>query len=222
MEKRSEPLPIPRIQTLSDLIFGLALSIGAITLIGRQPEGYQQVIFSLGLYGWSFLILIMVWRAYSSVISVLPVETEGLINLNIVLLFLVSIEPYILSQVLRFTDVDWDVVSTLFALDLGSMFAILAYFNNALADEEKKLVPEGYLRRIRLSRDLQLLTMAIFIASIAPVFFSTVAVRITIGGVDRGIPLRAVLWVFTLFLTYAIHLVEGLLSRIHRGSPALK
>lgn len=74
-EKASESAPKSRIQTLSDLIFGLALSISALTLIGRQPATTQQLLTSLGLYGFSFLILISVWRLYSSITSILPLET---------------------------------------------------------------------------------------------------------------------------------------------------
>jgi hypothetical protein len=31
-----------RIQSLSDLIFGLALSIGALTLIGQEPSDFRK------------------------------------------------------------------------------------------------------------------------------------------------------------------------------------
>ena len=74
----------PRIQRLSVLIFGLALSISALTLVGKQPTTNEELGFYLGLYAFSFLILISVWRVYSSVSSILPSETPFLVDLNIV------------------------------------------------------------------------------------------------------------------------------------------
>ncbi|HLN89291.1 MAG TPA: TMEM175 family protein, partial [Candidatus Binatia bacterium] len=90
--------PRPRIQTLSDLIFGLALSIGALALIGQQHATFEAIVTSLFFYSFSFLVLVSVWRSYSIILSVLPVETELLTNLNILLLFIVSIEPYLFNQ----------------------------------------------------------------------------------------------------------------------------
>jgi uncharacterized membrane protein len=50
-----------RIESLSDLIFGLALSIGALTLIGQSMTDFQQVFLSIAFYAFSFLILVSVW-----------------------------------------------------------------------------------------------------------------------------------------------------------------
>jgi uncharacterized membrane protein len=165
--------PRPHIQTLSDLIFGLALSIGAITLIGQLPTNATQVFVAIGQYGFSFLILVGVWRAYSNIMSVLPVESNALIDLNIVLLFLVSIEPYLFYQVLVFTGENWNAVSTGFALDLGLMYLILAFFFNTLANEEKKLVPSGLLKKFRANRNRVLIASAVFFISMAPIFYSS-------------------------------------------------
>ena len=63
-EENSGFKPRPRIQTLSDLIFGLALSIGALTMISQQPTNFQSVVASLLFYSFSFLVLVSVWRSY--------------------------------------------------------------------------------------------------------------------------------------------------------------
>jgi uncharacterized membrane protein len=220
-EERRGFSPRPHIQTLSDLIFGLALSIGAITLIGRQPTNAQEVFVALGQYGFSFLVLVGVWRSYSTIMSVLPVETGRLINLNVILLFLVSIEPYLYYQVLVFTNEDWNGVSTAFALDLGLMFLILASFSHSLTDEEKKLIPDNLLRRFRINRDLQLLTSALFLLSIAPVFYTTMAFSIPVEGGSRNMPLRVVMWILPLLLSWIRHPLEALASRLKRPSAQL-
>jgi hypothetical protein len=57
-EEHSGFKPRPRLQTLSDLIFGLALSIGALALIGRQPTDFGVVVASLLFYSFSFVVLV--------------------------------------------------------------------------------------------------------------------------------------------------------------------
>ena len=95
----SETIPRPRIQALSDLIFRLALSIGAITLLTQKPSGVTELAVSLGGFGWAFFILALVWFRYTRVMSVLPVETGRMMGANMLLLFLVSVEPYLYNLI---------------------------------------------------------------------------------------------------------------------------
>jgi uncharacterized membrane protein len=201
-EERSSFRPRPRIQSLSDLIFGLALSIGALTLIGQQATDFQNLLNSLIYYGFSFLILVNVWRIYTNTMDLLPVETPGLVDLNIVLLFLVSIEPFLFNQIGgSSTSVFAENVSVLYAIDLAGLFLILAFFTYSLADEEKKLVPPSLLQKYRRSRNFELLASAIFLVSIIPVFWS---LGISVG--NSLIRLRFILWIFILFLPAVRHL----------------
>jgi uncharacterized membrane protein len=204
-EKRSEFRPRPRIQSLSDLIFGLALSIGALTLIGQQAADFPHLLVSLGYYGFSFLILANVWRLYSNTMDLLPVETTGLVNLNIVLLFLVSIEPFLFNQILESSSSAFsENVSILYAIDLAGLFLIMAFFTHSLADEDKKLVPQSLLLKYRRSRNFELLASAIFLVSIIPVFWS---LEISVG--NYFIRIRYILWILTLFLSGVRHLYEA-------------
>jgi uncharacterized membrane protein len=195
--------PRPRIQSLSDLIFGLALSIGALNLIGQQPATFQALLASLGFYSFSFLILIKVWQAYSSIMSVLPVETEALTSLNVLLLFTVSIEPYLFNQLFASYGEIWHNVSILYAVDLAAMFLVLAFFNHSLADEEKNLVPENYLRKYRFDRNYELFIAAVFIVSIAPFFQSVTVLQIMVGKIPYDIPLRVFAWIAALLLGWS-------------------
>ena len=54
-----ETVTRPRIETLSDLIFGLALSIGAITLLSEKPNNFVGLASSLLGFGWAFLIFLL-------------------------------------------------------------------------------------------------------------------------------------------------------------------
>jgi uncharacterized membrane protein len=194
-----EVVPTPRILTLSDLIFGLALSISALTLIGHQPENADEFFASLGLYGFSFLILITVWRLYSSITSILPQSSPTLTGLNYVLLLLVSIEPYLFNELFAAPSFG-DVVSNVYACDLGIMFLILAAFNHALASEERNLVPRAHLRRYRWSRNFCLIVAAVFFVSTVPPLGSTMTLWYTSGSVTYGLSIRSTLWISSLVI----------------------
>jgi|SRR6267378_4551260 len=64
----------PRIESLTDLVFGLALSIGAIGLISNRPKNTEILVESIAGFGFSFLILISIWFRYTEVLSVIRVE----------------------------------------------------------------------------------------------------------------------------------------------------
>jgi uncharacterized membrane protein len=170
----------PSIKSLSDLIFGLALSIGALTLIDQVIQSFQELLASLVYFAFSFLILISVWRVYSTIVSVLPAETPRMINLNILLLFLVTIEPFLLNQVFSLSGELLNHVSIMYAIDLGSMFLILAYFDHALSQERKTSCPKNIRTRLKKTY-FDLLTAGIFFISKSP-FFGTVEVFSIIGG----------------------------------------
>src|SRR5713101_9205266 len=72
-----------RIESLSDLVFGLALSIGCVFLIGRVPQTGQDLAANILLFGFSFLILVMTWVGYSRTMAVLPVEVPLALLLNL-------------------------------------------------------------------------------------------------------------------------------------------
>jgi uncharacterized membrane protein len=187
----------PRIQSLSDLIFGLSLSIGALMLIGQKPSDFQGLALSILYYGFSFLILINIWRSYTRTMSLLPVETTKLINLNILLLFLVSIEPYLFNQLLASSLAMAQDISILYAFDLGGLVAIQAFFTNSLISEKKKYIPEQQLREYKIRRTYQLIIGVIFFVSTIPVFWTW---RIELSNIGN-IPLRLIFWFIALFLS---------------------
>ena len=194
----NESIPRPRIQTLSDLIFGLALSIGAIALLSEKPTSITALAGSIVGFGWAFLILALVWVRYTRIMSVLPVETGRMVGANVLLLFLVSIEPY-LYNLITFSyaslpgQLDPEITTALYAIDMGSIFLILSYFTHELTIEEKRLIPRELLRSYRLQRNAAILTAAFFLFSILPVFWSSTFL---------GVQLRFVLWM-GVFLVWA-------------------
>jgi uncharacterized membrane protein len=205
--------PKLRIEAFSDLIFGLALSIGALTLIGQQPTSFEALMVTLGLYGFSFLILVSVWRSYSNITSVLPAETETLASLNIVLLFLVSVEPFPFNQLNAEKGSMFYGVSIVYAIDLAAMFLILAFFNHSLVDQEKSRVPKDHLKRYRFARNYDLLIAAVFLISILPFFASVDILHLMVGGTRYGIPLRVFVWILALVLGWGKRIWEHAANR---------
>lgn len=191
-------IPRARVQTLSDLVFGLALSIGALALINQQPHDLAQLSFSLFAFAFSFLILVNVWYRYSTIMSILPVETAGLIVLNLLMLFLVSVEPYLLNLLVFQTSLYSAVgeyVSIFYGLDIAGLNLVVGWFVHALANEEKRLVPRDMLRHYRLVRNFMFTGAAVFVLSLFPFFWVW---RIA------GFPVRIIMWVATLPLGWVM------------------
>lgn len=208
----AEGISQKRILSLSDIVFGLALSIGALTLIGHQPSTTQQFVFSLGQYGFSFLILIGVWRSYSRLTSVLPTEGGALVELNIVLLFVVSIEPYLFNELFAASGGLLQSVSAVFGVDLALMYSILAYFSDTVATEERHLVARGSLRRYRFERNRDFMGALVFAASVVPYFGQTIAISFTFGGVTTDWSIRDVMWLVALLIGYSSTVVRLLMG----------
>ncbi len=193
--------PRPRIQTLSDMVFGLALSLGALVLIGQTPQDPDHLYTGVGLFAFSFIILVTVWYNYSTVMGLLPIETRGLVFANLVLLFVVALEPYLLFVVaFHVPDPVGEAASVLYAVDLAVMNAILAGFVHVLAQEDRGLVPASMLKRMRSIRDVNIIFAVVFLLSLAPVFWTW-----TWYG---DMPGRILIWVLMLPVGWAVRLAR--------------
>jgi uncharacterized membrane protein len=178
-------IPRPRIQGLSDLIFGLALSIGALSLISNKPANVLDLVHTLEAFGFSFAILGMIWVEYTRIMSVLRVETGELQRINLGMLFFVSVEPYLFNLIITPGQLGADIASSAYALDIGSIFLVLAYFAYELTRKEKRLIPEELMRTYGRVRNGRIATALLFYASVLPVFWG-----VSIFGTD----LRYILW----------------------------
>jgi len=196
--------PRPRIESLSDLVFGLALSIGAFALVSNPPVTDHQFYYDVGTFAFSFVVLISIWLRYTRIMSVLPVETRGTILLNGVLLFTVALEPFIFN-ILRSINTNnppstplYEAASSFFGLDVGGMMLIMAVFTLALADEEIRLVPKSMIRQLREEAVTWGVAAGLFLISAIPAFG-----RIDVGGVVvSGLSLRYLLWFLAIVFSW--------------------
>ncbi len=186
------------IEGLSDLVFGLALSVGAITLVGNPPHTSLEIYHDVGTFAFSFYILISTWLRYTRIMSVLPLERRRTTVSNVLLLFCVSIEPFLFNLIQRPASGSeassfLDTASTLFALDVGGMMLMLGLFCNEIATEDRKLVPSDLIGVFRIERDGWLLSSAIFLVSATPIFGSIQINEVSI---------RYLIWVIPLILVW--------------------
>ncbi|TMI08214.1 hypothetical protein E6H34_05075 [Candidatus Bathyarchaeota archaeon] len=117
--------------------------------------------------------------------SVLLVETRLVTFLNVLLLILVAIIPYLFDQAVSLynTAVDQDYGSILFTIDYAGTLLILAGFAHIISQEEKQLVDGDQMVRLRRTRNrLTLLTIVVLLSLAVPWdwFFLGVHVRLFI------------------------------------------
>ena len=193
MQKAGGVRPRPRIETLSDLVFGLSLSIGSIALIANPPKSVDEITTHILAFAYTFFVLITAWMIYTTYMSVLPTETRAVTFLNVGLLLLVAIVPYLLTGVEvanptltpQAVSAIQDYSSTLFALDLGGILIILATFAHVISLEERGLVPPDIVQLFKNGRNRMALLAVLTLASVAPQFWQWTLL---------GIPLRLYLW----------------------------
>lgn len=165
--------PRPRLETLSDLIYGLSLSIGAISLVitNNQSSSASDINRNILEFLFVFLILITSWIIYTSDMSVLPIETRFVTFLNIVLLVLVSIFPYLFDQAVSTFNASsvQDYASILFTGDYASTLLVMGVFAHIIAQEEEHLVDGEIMIRFRRARNrLGALTVIVLVSIAVP------------------------------------------------------
>ena len=128
--------------------------------------------------------------------SALPLETATAVSLNIALLFLVSVEPYLLSLVNIAEAISmFDYASIAYAIDLAGLMAILGLFTHMLTIKEKKLLPAHMLGRQKRNRNALFFSTFLFLISTLPQFL---AWRFD------GTPLRVIFWYVSLIILWSL------------------
>ncbi len=200
----------PEIERLTDIIFGLALSIGALVLISQPPHNLNEILIDLLGFTYAFFILIVIWTRYTTALALVRIESAGQVRLNFVLLFLVALEPYffflLASGPMEFVGGQLDdIASMLYALNLGALMAILAFFSDRIAKNTSESIHPVEVRRHIAYRFILYSSAIILALSALPIFWDVSFL---------GIPLRYFIWVVPLML---IVVGGGLAERQFRG-----
>ena len=164
-----------RIEALSDLVFGLALSLGSIVLVQNLPQTASVLESDVVEFAFSFLIIVGVWLGYTRIVSVLPVETTGAVLLNLALLFCVALEPFLYYVLYAAPSAFGDFSSAAYALNTGAMMGMIASMMYLVYRENKssalaKTHPLG-LRGLKIATVTQGVSAAMFLASVSGLFW---------------------------------------------------
>ncbi|MGA2664117.1 MAG: TMEM175 family protein [Nitrososphaerales archaeon] len=193
-EKRSGPISRNRIESLSDLIFGLALSVGALTLVAQPPTSPDEMSVRIIAFAFNFMVLIAIWIQYTTVMSRLPVETGRIVFANILLLLLIILMTYLINGI-QFNNPPIPIPaptalaafsSQLYGLDLAGVAAIVAFLSNHLSLEKEHLLSQEYLQYARLTRNLLALFAVVFLITALPQMWD--------WKIAGQVPLRLALW----------------------------
>jgi uncharacterized membrane protein len=212
-DEKGSVVPTPRIkikiESLSDLVFGLALSIGSLILIGRAPQSGHDLEVNVLLFGFSFLIIVLTWLGYSRTMSVLRDETSLGLFANLVLLFFVALEPY-LFYVLQSVQPSGllDAASVAEGLDLAGLFlmqAVLAYLvvrQGGAGSVSGQRIHPSVVARFRRTVRLDVIVAAILAVSTLPFFWVNTPFDYV----------RFIMW----YATFAVYFVGRSVSRFGR------
>lgn len=201
-----------RIETLSDLVFGLALSIGALTTIGRPADDPADLVPAALGFGLGFIVLIVVWLRYTRIVALARCETPAFLALHAAMLFLVCVEPYLFNFVFIQGHVieqnapalarsAYELGSMLLAIDLGLLLVILAGFEHLAIGGEATGRTRTRTRDRRFSRNAQLGLAACFLLSAWPSFFDLPVL---------GLSVRVLLWMTPLAILGVLLVVRNL------------
>lgn len=158
-----------RIEGLSDLVFGLALSIGSLAMINQNVNDEHDIISGLIWFIFGFFIIVNVWISYSNVMANTTIESELDFRLNIVLLLLVSIEPYLLYLMGK-EDGNVMAFSTgVYAVDIGLIMLVLGLFRHKRIGAES--ADAEHDRSDRKIRNGNFITATFFLVSAIPIFW---------------------------------------------------
>jgi uncharacterized membrane protein len=177
-----------RLEDLSNLVFGLALTLGAITLLPPENDDLGALFAVILRFALSFAIVVWIWWLYNNVVQDIEKTRPGLASLNMVLLFLVVIEPFLLTVSSTYAS-----GKIAYSIDLGTILVILAVFYQFAIDDPSLSVVKRSKNNLALNRNLSLIFAAIFYASMIPQLLLP-----TIGG-----EIQSYMWLAVLVLGLA-------------------
>jgi uncharacterized membrane protein len=179
-----------RIRTFSDYVFGLIVVFSAFSLTDSIIQTPINLVNSIAEFALSFAILITVWHLYDGLMARLRTETSVAIALNIVLLFLAVLEPFLLN--ISFSNPSiWDFASVCYAIDMAGLLGVCAVLAQALRIDGRNMLSEQISKNLGSERNLLIVIAAIFLLSAAPLL-ATYAFL--------GQTLRSWLWLAILFV----------------------
>jgi hypothetical protein len=202
--------------SFSDIIFGLALSIGSLILIENRVQVWQSFVWNLILFGFSFAIISLVWLSFSATMRYLSTEVPAVIFLNLVLFFCVILEPYLFYMQMNGSGQLSAVISQVFAFDVGFMFFVLGIMAEMVVKEAKLNHPSYHSDDLKTLQNMiypRYIVGALYLISVVPFFW----VQTPLGH------LRPIVWTSAVIVFFAYYIkVSFVRSNSKGGQCAVK
>jgi uncharacterized membrane protein len=170
-----------RVEALSDLVFGLALSVGSLEFLSSPARNASGLGINLLFFAFSFFILVFTWLGYSRTMAILPRETDTSLYLNLLLLFLTAIEPYLFYVLVSSpsnSSYDADVASIFYALDVGGLFLVQSALSSLVIQEDRRNELQRkprlnpiVVKRVRVIVNIEIAIGLLYMISTLPIFW---------------------------------------------------
>ncbi len=212
------PMEKGQFKSLTDIVFGLAISIGGIGFITSIPRSSADIFSGMAWFALGFLILIALWVNYTRVIDETEIESPGDMILNVLLLLCVSLEPIVLNIISALSSNSapqvqpglLDFSTTIYAVDVGSMLLIFSLLYHWVVQDKIKAGLYQQMMEFRHLRNIRVLEGGIFFLSVLPFFWNDVV---------NGIQLRYIIWLFAVMPAMLIWFHN---YRVHSSKPVKK
>ena len=149
---------------------------------------------------------------YTRIMSVLALEYTRAITLNTLLLFTVSIEPFLFNLFNsksnnQFSDLGfYNVVSNAYGTDLGVILLVLDFLTSLLVDDRKKLIPND------LKKEFIYDAISLYVAG--ALFIVSAVIPVTQPGI--GVPFRFDLWIIPFLISTVRRRGMSAMKEIHK------
>jgi len=202
--------------SFSDIIFGLALSIGSLILIENPVQVWQSFVWNVVLFGFSFAVIALVWLSFSATMRYLSTEVPAVIFVNLALFFCVILEPYLFYMLMNSSGQLSEVISQVFAFDVGFMFFVLGIMAEMVVKEARLNHPSYHSDDLKTLQNMiypRYIVGALYLISVVPFFW----VQTPLGH------LRSIVWTSAMAVFFAYYInVSFVHSNSKGGQVAVK
>lgn len=216
-------LSVDQMETLSEIVFGLSITFSAIQFALSPPTEAARTLSLIAEFAVSFLVLVWVWITYIRVVANLGTGQRPSLWLNVALLLLATVEPYLLYIVWLGTFqtpsqtpaqlLSDQVIAAAWSIDIGLMLVILATMTRSTLAGPSTTASAARRRAVRSYSDWFYAMGLIVALTSLPVFWIQVY-KGTVGDPTTGtlaanLHLQLLLWVPVLTVFFVGALLLG-------------
>lgn len=229
-------LTADQMETLSEIVFGLTITFSAIQFALNPPSHIAEILDLICEFAISFTFLVWVWITYIRIMRNLRKGDDPPVLLNVILLLLATVEPYLLYIVWLSTfqtpgqsaaeQLSSEVLAAAYAIDVGLVLVVLGMLARPPPTDPVR-GPNPILKEAvrRYSNWLYGCAGAFFVTAL-PVFwilvYSASFADGTAGYFSPWVHLQLILWI-PIFIALGVgsyHYGRGIDHVLDQGTPS--